>query len=49
MRTLDMELELESLREFKRWCIHNTKYFTTEERWLNCDMYRKLKELGLKE
>ena len=47
MRIIDMELELEALREFKNWCVNDVKYFTTEERWKDCDMKQKLNELGL--
>ena len=47
MRVLDMELELEALREFKEWCIDNVKGFTTKECWEVCDMKKKLDELGL--
>ena len=49
MRMIDIELELESLIEFKKWCINNVKPFTTEERWKDCDMKQKLDELGLKD
>jgi len=41
--------ELESLIEFKKWCINNVKPFTTEERWKDCDMKQKLDELVLKD
>lgn len=40
--------ELKKLREFKDWAVFQVKYFTTEEKWNNSDMKRKLDELGLK-
>ena len=42
----DKEL-LEALLEFKAWCVHDVKYFTSDEKWQSCDMKQKLNELGL--
>ena len=49
MRDLDKDLLIEALLDFKAWCIHDVKYFTTDKRWQECDMKKKLDELGLPE
>lgn len=45
----ELKEELEKLRAFKEWCVHDVRYFTTPARWENSDMKSKLNELGLKE
>jgi hypothetical protein len=47
MRIIDMELELESLRDFKDWCVYDTKGFMPQDKWERCDMKRMLDKLGL--
>ena len=46
---LNQVKEINKLRKFKDYAVFQVKYFTTEERWLECDMKQKLNELGLKD